>query len=75
MSATAIGRAESFSISITVSPPWSATVQTRCTASPSGIRSRVSVTGVPSIRICRTAVSSAGTCQRSSAATYQRTGS
>ncbi len=71
--ATANGSGDSFSTSITVSPPRSGTDHTRCTASPSGIRTRVSITAVPSRRCWRTAGSEAGTCQRSSAATYHDT--
>ena len=71
--ATANGSGDSFATSITVSPPRSGTDHTRCTASPSGIRRRVSITAVPSTRCWRTAGSPAGTCQRSSAATYHDT--
>ena len=70
--ATGIG--DSFSISTIVIPSASATLHTRWTTSPLGTRTRVSVTGVPSIRRCRTDCSSAGTCHLSSAATYQFNG-
>lgn len=66
--ATAIGSGDSLATSTTIMPPRSATAQTRWTASPSGTRTRVSTTGVPSIRRCRTVASEAGTCHRSSAA-------
>ena len=69
--ATAIGSVDSLLISITSRPPWSATAYTRCTASPLGMRNRVSTTGTPARRVCRTLGSFAGLCQRSSAATYQ----
>ena len=66
-----MGSVDSLLISMTSSPPWSATAYTRCTASPLGMRSRVSTTGTPARRVWRTLGSFAGLCQRSSAATYQ----
>ena len=74
VNATAMGRGDSFSTSMMVSPPWSGTEYTRCTASPSGMRTRVSTTAVPSTRRCRTAASCCGLCQRSSAAMCQSSG-
>ena len=71
VNATAIGSGESLVTSTRVRPPASATDHTRCTASPPGMRSRVSNTGTPPGRDWRTATSSAGRCQRSSAATAQ----
>ena len=71
--ATAIGSVESLVISITMSPPKSGTLHTRCTASPPGMRTRVSTTGTPARRCWRTPCSTAGVCQRSSAATNQFT--
>ena len=73
--ATAIGSVDSLLISMTSKPPWSATAYTRCTASPLGMRSRVSTTGTPARRVWRTLGSCAGLCQRSSAATYQSSAS
>ena len=68
----AIGRVESFSTSTTVSPPASATEQTRWTASPVGTRTRVSTTAVPDESHAGAPPARRdGTCQRSSAATYQ----
>ena len=48
VNATAIGNDDSLVTSMIVSPPASATEYTRCTASPLGIRTLVSTTGVPS---------------------------
>ena len=74
VNAQAIGSGDSLVTSTQVSPPASATDHTRCTASPPGIRSRVSKTGAPSRRRWRTATSAAGECHRSSAATCQSSG-
>ena len=71
VNATAIGNVDSFVISITTSPPASATAYTRWIASPPGIRKRVSITGTPARRVCRTLGSVDGSCQRSSAAMCQ----
>ena len=69
--AQAIGSGESLVTSTTVQ---SGTDHTRWTASPPGTRSRVSNTAAPCRRCWRTAVSAAGLCQRSSAATCHASG-
>ena len=55
VNATAIGSGDSLVTETSVIPPPSATDQTRCTASPDGMRNRVSTTGVPAVRTWRTA--------------------